>query len=370
MKYLVDYEALVYNMPECNNFEFLDHRFVAHPVMAEDEKFIVPDNDILKANFFFQSCCLTYSDNHSSYITAQNKTPLEIVCDNPSDDELHEQASKMVRKQIEAMEQHLILTTNLHIFFPVVKISVHFEDGKKSLLCGFMNNRPMPFGKWTWIAENINLECRLHFHLDKASFDKFRLNKNRARYNRAFDYYIRSFYEFDHSSAFCILCSALGAITGCSNSNKTKERLAKYSSVLFCAPLEMEQLKSKMQRLYKLRSDFTHGKGSKITVQDEIELREYVRKFLLAYFLFWQEMKIKNEPQMLQKLDEILADHSLYIKYAPAAYEFVRLMEEHERLPGGIIQKSMPEKYAIAVVKMVEALIKLPTPPTEAATQE
>ena len=106
-------------------------------------------------------------------------------------------------------------------------------------------------------------------------------------------------------------------------------------------------------------------------MQDEIELREYVRKFLLAYFLFWQEMKIKNEPQMLQKLDEILEDHSLYIKYAPAAYEFVRLTEEHEKQPGGIIQKSMPEKYALAVVKMLEALIKLPTPPsTEDTAQE
>lgn len=205
MKYFVDYEALVYNMPECNGFEFLDHQFIAHPVTAEDEKLIVPNNDMLKANFSFQACCLTYSDDHSSYITAQNKTPLEIACDNTSDDELRDKASEMVRKQIEAMEQHLILTTNLHIFFPVVKINIRSEDGQKSLPCGFMNNRPMPFRKWTWIAENINLECRLHFHLDKASFDKFRLHKSRTRYNRAFDYYIRSFYEFDHSSAFCIL---------------------------------------------------------------------------------------------------------------------------------------------------------------------
>lgn len=370
MKYFVDYEALVYNMPECNNFEFLDHKFIAHLVTAEDEKIIVPDNDMLKANFSFRVCCLTYSDKHSSYITAQNKLPLEITCDNPAD-EVREIASEMVEKKIEAMEQHIIFITNLHIFFPVVKINIRAEDGQKLLQCGFMNNRPMPSGKWTWIAENINLESRLHFHLDKASFDKFRLHKSCTRYKRAFDYYIRSFYEYDHSSAFCILCSALDAITGCSSSNTTKERLAKYSSVLFCTPLEIEQLKSKMQRLYKLRSEFTHGKGSKITVQDEIELREYVRKFLLAYFLFWQEMKIKNEPQMLQKLDEILEDHSLYIKYAPAAYEFVRLLEEHEKQPGGIIQKSMPEKYALAVVKMLEALIKLPTSPfAEDAMQE
>lgn len=95
-------------------------------------------------------------------------------------------------------------------------------------------------------------------------------------------------------------------------------------------PLEKEQLKEKMKKLYNRRSKFTHGKGSTITKQDEIELREYVRKFLLAYFFFWQDMNIKNEAQMLQKLDEIYADHRLYVKYVPASYEFIRLSEEHE----------------------------------------
>lgn len=363
MKYYVDYEALVYNMPVYNGFEFLDHMFITHHVTAEDEKIIIHSSDILKTNFSFQACCMTNCDNHSSYITAQNKVSLEIVNKNLSDDVLCDEVSEIVRKKIEAIEQHLIFTTNLHIFFPVVKIYIQSEGGQKSLLCGFTNNRPMPFGKWTWTTENINLERRLNFNLDKESFDRFRFNRNHTRYNKAFDYYIRSFHEFDHSSAFCILCSALDAITGCSNSNKTKVRLAKYSSVLFCRPMEMEQLKSKMVHLYRLRSDFTHGKGSKITEQDEIELREYVRKFLLAYFLFWQEMKIKNEPQMLQKMDEIFSDHSLYLKYSPAAYEFIQLTEEHEKQPGGIVQKSMPEKYALACTKMLEALIKSPVLP-------
>lgn len=360
MKYFVDYEALVYNMPECGNFEFLDHKFVIHPITIEDQNHIIPDNDLIKANFLFMGCCLTYSDGHTSYITAQNKVPLEIAVDVASDDEIHNKAEEIVRLQIETMEQHLILTTNLHIFFPVVKIKVKSEDGQKKLLCGFMNNRPMRIKEWRWTSENINIERRLHFHLDKPTFDKFRLHKNRTRYNRAFEYYIRSFYEFDHSSSFCILCSALDAITGHSNSNETKERLAKYSSVLFCTPLEIERQKSRMRHLYKLRSDFTHGKGSKITVQDEVELREFVRKFLLAYFLFWKEMNIKNEPQMLQKLDEILEDHSLYIKYVPAAYEFLRLSEEHEIQPDGIFQKTLPEKYAIAIMKMLETLNEHP----------
>lgn len=55
MKYLIDYETLVYNMPECDGFEFLDHKFISHSVTAEDEKFIIPNNDILRANFFFRA---------------------------------------------------------------------------------------------------------------------------------------------------------------------------------------------------------------------------------------------------------------------------------------------------------------------------
>lgn len=358
MKYFINYEALVYNMPELNGFEYLDHKFVTNHLTAENARALIPENDILKGNFLFQSCCLNYEDGHISYITVQSNTSLEISYDDISNDDLRSKSREIVEARIDELEHHMIFKTNLHIFFPVVKINIHSEDGTCNLLCGFMKNRPMPFRKWLWIAEGINLERRLHFHLDESAFDNFRLQKNHTRYKRAFDYYIRSFYEFDHSDAFCNLCSALDAITGCSSSNETKERLAKYSSILFCIPLEVEQQKAKMRRLYKLRSDFTHGKGSKITVQDEIELREYVRKFLLAYFLFWQEMKIKNEPQMLQKLDEILNDHSLYAKNAPAAYAFVRLSNEHEQQPGGMLHRSISEKCTFVLDKMLETYIQ------------
>lgn len=358
MKYLIDYEALVYNMPECEGFEFLNHKFFINYLNVQDEKTIIPDDNILKANFMFRNCCLTYQDGHTSFITARNKVTLEFFSDEVEEDKLFDVAQTIVKKRVDDMEKHLIFTTNLHIFFPVVKINVCSEDENIKMMCGYLNNRPMPYGKWTWVTENINLTKRLQFHVDKDCFDRFKIAKEHTRYNRAFDYYIRSFYEFDYSSAFCILCSALDAITGSSHANKTKERLAKYSSILFCIPLEMEQQKSKMQHFYKLRSDFTHGKGSKITVQDEIELREYVRRFLIVYFLFWQEMEIKNEPQMLQKLDEIYEDNSLYIKYAPAAYEFVRLSEEHEKSQEGIFKKSLGEKYTVVVRNMLEALIK------------
>lgn len=359
-KYFIEYEALVYNMPECGDFEVLDHKFIANPVTSEVKRIIMQGEDILKANFAFQSCCLTYQDGHISFITSKNKKPLEITSDKEFDDELQNKVVEMVREQIDAMEQYLIFITNVHIFFPVVKINVRSDDGKVEGVLGYCNICPMPHKKWIWLQEGINLERRLHFHINQEAFSEFRHHKCHTRYNRAFDYYIRAFHEYDHSSAFCILCSALDAITGCSNANDTKERLAKYSSVLFCIPLEMDQIREKMRQYYKIRSTFIHGKGNQITVQDEIELREYVRKFLIAYFLFWHEMGIKNEPQMLQKLDEIYEDRSLYVKYVPCAYNFIRLSDEHEKQPNGIIGVSMQQKQDIVVLKMMEALKKQP----------
>lgn len=357
-KLLITYEALTYNMPECGEFEFLGHKFISNPVTPEVEQLIVPEKDILKANFGLQSCCLPYNDGHVSFVTAKNKTPLVIHLDKIIEDDLFEKVSSLVRSKIDAMEEHLIFITNVHIFFPVVKINVKSSDGKIKRLYGYMNNRPMPYRIWTHVTEGIDLSRRLHFHIDETAFDEFRLHKNRTRYNRAFNYYIRAFHEYDHSSAFCLLCSAIDAITGCNSASYTKERLSKYSSVLFCTPLEIEKLNERMRYFYKIRSTFTHGKGNQITRQDEIELREYVRKFLLTYFLFWQEMNIKNEQQMLQKLDEIYDDHSLYVKYVPGAYAFMCFSDEHEKQPNGMMNISLQEKHDFLISKLKEACIK------------
>ena len=356
-QYIVNYEALVYNFPETKDFEFLGHLFVSNNLTEEITQIISPHEDILKSNFGFKSCCMTYEDGHSSYITAKNKFPI-ILSTEINDDFLFERVINTVKEKIAQLEEHIIFITNLHIFFPVVQIIVSLPDGSEKMLCGFTSQRPTPTLKWTWLVEKINLEKRLNLNIDKLAFDKFRCHKNHTRYKRAFDYYLRSFREFDHSSAFCLLCSALDAITGSNNATDTKKRLAKYFSVLFCTPLEARKIEERMRYLYKIRSSFTHGKGNKITIQDEIELREYVRRFLLSYYLFWTEMKIKNEPQMLQKLDEIYTDHSLYIRYAPAAYEFIRLSSQHE---GGsdIFSKTWDEKANIVIKNMLEATLPI-----------
>lgn len=80
-KYLIKYEALVYNSPECNDFEFLGHAFVSHIITDDMQNDIIPNNDISRGNFSFVSCIHNYSDGHSSYVTAQNKEIVEMICE-------------------------------------------------------------------------------------------------------------------------------------------------------------------------------------------------------------------------------------------------------------------------------------------------
>lgn len=372
MKYFINYEALVYNMPEIDDYEFWDHKFIVNYLTKTEDELIIPDNDPLKANYSFIKCCIRQSDGCLAYITAKNKTPLIVNTDSLSEDSLSEVLIDQVENRVEALEQHLLLITGLHFFFPAIKINGHSEDGTNNLSCAFKKDRPMPLGRWSWINEGINLERRLQFGLNNSLFDEFRLHKNHQRYNRAYNYYINSFYELNHSVAFCLLISAIDAITGSCDNEQTKERLAKYSSALFCTPLEIKKNKAEMRRLYKLRSEYVHGKENKITPQDELQLRGYVRKFLLAYYLFWKDMNIKNEPEMLQKLDEILVDPSLYVIMAPAAYSFIRSMTENEQNPNSIIEMSMRGKVSFITKILTESLSQAPSqrPSDEQANNE
>lgn len=100
-----------------------------------------------------------------------------------------------------------------------------------------------------------------------------------------------------------------------------------------------------------------HGRGNRIKKQNEIELREFVRRFLIAYYLFWMELDIKNEQQMLQKLDEIYGNPKLYIEKVPASYNFMKLGELHEKTDRGIFGMDTNLKEQLVQAINVEAVL-------------
>lgn len=101
---------------------------------------------------------------------------------NNSKEEIYKKAMDIVCKKINEIEQHLIFITNMHIFFPTLKITVYNDDRREEHIYGHYNYRPMPYQKWCWLQENINIERRLKFGIDKKLFDEFRFNKKHIRY--------------------------------------------------------------------------------------------------------------------------------------------------------------------------------------------
>ena len=352
--YRIEYEALVYNFPVSDNFQYMDHTFHINELPKQLQESIVPENNPLFANFSFLTCLFTVENGKTQYVSVCNDKPLIKEIKDPKDSKNQDMVTQMVLEMLLSVERSLILTTNAHIFFPAIQIFVYSMNDELVLKCGHHRYLPLKCGKWD-NESSIDIGRRLNFHIDKTFFEKFINHKSHAKYKRALEYYYRSFYEMDLSSSFCILCSAIDAITGNSKSGLTKERLAKYSSILFCQPLLMEENKNKMKQFYKLRSDFVHGKGSNISSLDEFALREFVRKFLLAYCMFWLSLDSKHDFELLQKLDEIYEDHSLYVKIAPAAYVFVTALEEHEKSAQGINDRSMFDKLSFVNCKFAEA---------------
>lgn len=355
--YLVKYEGLLYNMPESHNFKFIGHEFTTYIVKEEIAKGTIKENDLIRSNYEFMSCCNCYQDGHTSYVTIKNMEPIILNDVGDSREELNQVVMDMVQKKLYEVEEFLLFVSNVHIFIVNAKVSVESEDKKEKYELGVYRNHPMK--KWEWEAslEGINLERRFGFNIDKERFDEFRQKQNVIKYNRAFEYYIKSFYEYDYSVGFCLLCSALDAITGNSSGNDTKKRLAKYSCVLLCMPMQMIEIRKKMRHFYKLRSEFMHGRGNRIKKQNEIELREFVRRFLIAYYLFWMELDIKNEQQMLQKLDEIYGNPKLYIEKVPASYNFMKLGELHEKTDRGIFGMDTNLKEQLVQAINVEAVL-------------
>ena len=64
-----------------------------------------------------------------------------------------------------------------------------------------------------------------------------------------------------------------------------------------------------------------------------------------------------HQRQLYQKQMRIRDDHRLYTKYVPASYGFIRLSDEQEKQPNGIINMPMNEKHSLLVSKMMEAFV-------------
>ncbi len=353
------YEALVYNFPVCDGYEFEEHSFIRSNVTKEIEQKLNSLQLPLLANPTFLACITNTVESGQQFMVMKNKNsiPYNLI---DADGVSKSAAFKYTIANIIRLERHLLLNLNFPVFFPVIWIKLVSEKGRTIENYVQLRNVPIfsPGGKWASHLSFLDINKRLNFKIKMDSFENFLSNKNRTRFKSSCEYYIRSFYETSHETAFCSLISSIDAITGSRSKERlTKARLAKYSSILLCEPSRMGHNESNLKLFYKLRSEFVHGKGSRISVTDEFVLREYVRIFLIAYYFFWQELKVKNEPQMLQILDQIYDNHELYVKMAPSSYSFISAMRKHESGYETIFGTSIEEQKRSASRILMEPFV-------------
>ncbi len=354
-EFKIYFEALAYNLPIIQTYTIDGYILLPVEVSENIAEKVLPPKEPLQFNWSFARCFYQNHKGKTTYTKVRNKDPIIYECEDLWSETEQNNVQKIVDNKIERFNNMLLLITNMHIFFPTVKTMVLSKSGER--VCEFVKSDTcVNFGNWKEERKRVGIGDRIKLHLDELTFYDFIEDKNLTRYKNALKYYISSFGESKKEMAFCLHCAAIDAITSTSKSGTTKKRMAKYTSVLLCLPEESTEIEERLGYYYKLRSGFVHGKWPQITEEQEFDLRECVRKFLIAYYIFWLVLGVKTEEQFLQKLDAIYENHALYVTEASVAYGIMRTLYIDDETEGGILSLSMLECFKALSEKLKEAL--------------
>jgi hypothetical protein len=192
-KYYIRYEALVYNMHIGNELELYDHLFKTNDLTLEMENALyknIPNS--LMYNSRFISCVFPYKQK-KIYITVKNIKLIEIYLDDHEINIENKDIEITITENIKKLEKHIIFTTNLHIFFPIVYIKIYNKDNYIVYKYLIDRQKPIIFRKWLPHDEGIGLIRRLNHKINIYEFNDFLSSKSNNKYRRAFQYYIDSF---------------------------------------------------------------------------------------------------------------------------------------------------------------------------------
>ncbi len=354
-QYRIEYEALIHNFPLIQDFDYEGHIFKVNRVTDDINKDLTNSTPttLYGNDFTFLSACYA-TDLGTCFVTLKDSTlTIPIIEDNES---LIENALTKIESHISSLERHLLFISNAPIFFSNFVFKILRNDGTtvhSGLNIGFKPNK-MRTNEYRNIT--ANLEANMNFHFDRDKFNTFINDKKHVRYKLAFDYFIESFYQTNHSISFCLLCSSIDAITGSSERGLTKKRLAKYSTILNCNPNRKIFQINLMEEYYKLRSNYVYGKGSEISEVDEHNLRTFTRKFLISYYLFFLELGVKNDYELLQKLDLIYDNPKMYNELVPYVYPYIAVLNKIEKGDVTLANLNREAKEALITDSFVETL--------------
>ena len=213
---------------------------------------------------------------------------------------------KLLREQFEKimfLERKLRLITGIGITLPVVEVSL-FDDKGDLYTC---------MTGTTWKVSNVevrdyndDLKKKLSHNLQLRIADDAikELEEKNVRFKRALDFFVNSFDSYNIGMRFTLLFSALESLFNIDKEGITKE-ISNYSSrMLFLSSDEKSSVRNRIYDFYDKRSRYIHGNSAdKLTINDEAELRSYVREILIIYWNISTTYRIYDSQEIKALID-------------------------------------------------------------------
>ena len=119
------------------------------------------------------------------------------------------------------------------------------------------------------------------------------------------NYFYSSFNSSDISLRYLILFSSLESLLITSKKNITENLARRTSKILNYGDDKKEkEVYEKLKTLYNIRSKYIHGtKRNIITIENERELRNYVRETLIIYWMYASCNSKLGSKQIIKNLD-------------------------------------------------------------------
>lgn len=207
---------------------------------------------------------------------------------------LQEYYLNILSKKVSFLQAKLRLITGITIGLPAFNVKIYDENKKIKTKVGMFVNQSSCLKIWdynTYIKRILERRLRIDIHEEVL----ISLEKKNNRFKRAFTFYTQSFLPEDRNVRFILLFSSLESLFNM-DGKKIKKTISKFTSKIhFLDNIKEEKMKIELENLYSKRSFYIHGNTPKeISKEQEIYLREVVRKTLLIYLNISINMSIEN----------------------------------------------------------------------------
>lgn len=264
------------------------------------EKSLVVRDFPIDLNRFIIDCLVDYKTYRFKYFESEDFIEFEVSnkFNKANIGSFLVKKSEIIQKIFD-LEQKLRLRFNIPILFPITLLEIHDENKKLLSVC-------QTNARWSsWNRADYPIGYQESFNNSRFDFD---LNSMRNikdfHFKRAIEFYNESFESDNIAVRFILIFSSLEAIFNL-DGKKITEKLSKYSAKLLSEDnlSEYDKISEDMTNLYGKRCNYVHGtKLNCITVNDEILLRRYARKIIIAYWLLMNNSKMTAR-QILEYLD-------------------------------------------------------------------